>query len=309
MYFTLRTGIAMTTLLAATIASAQVQNPVRQPGQAPPTGNVQQRQPAQVQQGQGQQGQGQQGQGQQGQGQQGQGQQVQQGQFPPGQRPGNFQGMSNDAILAACLMVGNQNEVTLAQMAQQRAKSDDVKEFAQRMQQDHQQMLSKLQQFAGNLAMHQPREQANEQPRPSQPTGVQPGAQPGASIQNQQPGAPVAAQGQAGSPMAGHLDLLSLKRELGTQCLQSTQKELSDKNGTEFDECFIGMQIAAHMHAIDEMKVFKHHVSPNMQTALDEGIQTAENHLKHAKGLIKELTGKDKSRTSSTRSESTTTNK
>jgi len=299
MYFTLRTGIAMTTLLAATLASAQVQNQPRQPGQAPQNGVVQ------GQPGQGQQGQ--QGQLQQGQLQQGQGQQ---GQFQPGQRPGNFQqGMSNDAIMAACLMVGNQNEVTLAQMAQQRAKSDDVKEFAKHMQHDHGQLLSKLQQFAGNLAMHQPREQANEQPRPGQAAGGQPGGQPGAANENRQPGAAVGAQGQAGAPMMGHLDLLSLKRELGAQCLQSAQKELSDKSGTEFDECYIGMQIAAHMHALDEMKVAKRHVSQNMQAALDEGIQTAESHLKLAKGIIKELTGKDKSRTSSTRNESSTTNK
>jgi len=299
MYFMLRSGIAMTTLLAASIALAQVQNPVRQPGQAPQGGNVQQQQPGQRQQGQIQQGQGQQGQAQQGQGQQ--------GQFQPGQRPGNFQGMSNDAIFAACLMVGNQNEVTMAQMAQQRAKSDDVKEFAKQMQKDHSQLLSKLQPIAGNMAMQQ-REQANEQPRPGQAGGGQQGVQAGAAIENRQPGAAAGGQGQAG-PMGGHLDLVSLKRELGAQCLQSAEKELSDKSGTEFDECYIGMQIAAHMHAIDEMKVAKRHVSQNMQPVLDEGIQTAETHLKHAKAIIKEVAGKDKSRTTSSRNESSTTNK
>jgi len=206
-------------------------------------------------------------------------------------------------------MVDNENEVTLAQLAQQRAKSEDVKEFAKHMQRDHEQLLGKLQPLAGNLAMQQRGRQGNEQPGARQQPGGQPGAQPGVAIEGRPGGAPEGAQGQAGSPMGGHLNLVSLKRELGAECRQSSEKELSDKSGTEFDECYIGMQIGAHMHAIDEMKVAKRHVSPNMQAVLDEGIQTAEGHLKMAKTIIKDLTGKDKSRTTSTRNESSTTNK
>ncbi len=87
------------------------------------------------------------------------------------------------------------------------------------------------------------------------------------------------------------MNFVALKREIGKQCLESTRKELGSKEGKEFDKCYIGMAIVKHMGAIDTMKVFKNHASPQFAQSLDEGIRTATTHLEHAKEIAKQLEG------------------
>lgn len=97
----------------------------------------------------------------------------------------------------------------------------------------------------------------------------------------------VVSQPQAGQP----LDTLALKRELGELCKQTFEREFSKKSASEFDKCYLGQQIGAHLHAIDAMKVAHNHASNDLRKVLDEGIQTAQQHLQHAKELAKKLEG------------------
>src|SRR5262245_4915998 len=53
-----------------------------------------------------------------------------------------------NAILATWLLTENETEIALAQLAQQRAQDPEVKQFAQKMIDDHRQMMQKLQPFA-----------------------------------------------------------------------------------------------------------------------------------------------------------------
>jgi len=53
------------------------------------------------------------------------------------------------------------------------------------------------------------------------------------------------------------------------------------------------MQIGIHHMAVDTMTVFRNHASPALQQVLDDGIQTAQAHLKHAEKLMKEQKEKD----------------
>ena len=55
-----------------------------------------------------------------------------------------------EQFLASCLLAKNQSEVELSQFAQEQAENPEVKQFAQKMVQDHQKMIQQLQQFAGN---------------------------------------------------------------------------------------------------------------------------------------------------------------
>ncbi len=59
---------------------------------------------------------------------------------------GMHAGMSVQQVIIHKLVRGNQGEIELAQIAQQEAKSDKVKQFAQMMIKDHQQALQELQQ-------------------------------------------------------------------------------------------------------------------------------------------------------------------
>lgn len=186
-------------------------------------------------------------------------------------------GRSTDQELAACLTIDNEGEVWMGKFAQQRAKNDEVKQFAEQMVKDHSQMIEKLQRFAGE---GQAANNANAAPQNNQANQInnetaaaatrgQPARQPGARMQAQQ----------------GPLDHLAFKRELAEQCKQTLEREFSQKSASEFDHCYMGQQIGAHLHAIDVMKVARNHASPDLQAVLDEGIKTAEGHLAHAKEL------------------------
>jgi len=55
-----------------------------------------------------------------------------------------------DQFFAACLAAKNQGEVEIGKFASERAQNQQVKQFAQMMVTDHQALLPKLQQLAGN---------------------------------------------------------------------------------------------------------------------------------------------------------------
>jgi predicted outer membrane protein len=200
-----------------------------------------------------------------------------------------------DAILANWLLVDNENEVALAQLAQQRAQETEVKQFAQRMIDDHQQFIGKLQRFAGPEGRRDPnirregaarnQEETRDEVEQATPRTAQaPARQPQPAAQQRQPGAAQRGQG-------GMLNHVALKRELGEQCLQTARRELEQKKGIEFDQCFMFQQAMMHMQAVDTMTVFKKHASPELRQVLEEGIQTAQQHLEHAKDLAKKLEG------------------
>ena len=199
-----------------------------------------------------------------------------------------------DSQLAACLIVDNQGEIAIAQLAEQKSQNKEIQAFAQKMVEDHQKMISDLQRFAGAIG-HQPRatnrldaNEAKSEPRVKGNRRDENRVQPGAS-------APIAqGQGEMG------LDFIALKRELGQKCVESTQTEMEKKEGAEFDKCFAFHQVMVHMRAIDTMEVFKGHASGELQTVLTEGLQVAQTHLQHAKDLAKKVEGSHNPTTATT---------
>jgi predicted outer membrane protein len=233
---------------------------------------------------------------------------------------------SSDAILASCLIIDNQGEIALAQLAQQRAENPAVKAFAQQLVQDHTEAIKKLQQFAGtHLGASQPGQagrtpgergdaapprdapEARRDPtvNPVPPTPTTPRSttsEPPATTRQPQPTTqpPLGAPGRdtprdpsiAGvRPSGTGLDLVALKRELGEKCLQTARRELEGKSGAEFDKCYIHMAVWGHLHAIDTMEVFQSRVSPQFRQVIAEGIQMSQKHLKTAQELAKKLEG------------------
>lgn len=236
------------------------------------------------------------GQYQQGQ-QQGQYQQYPQGQqqgqyqqYPQGQprtagrserAAGPMQGASlSDQQIANWLLVDNRGEIQLARIAQERSSSDDVKKFAKRLIDEHAEAVEKLQPFAG-------------MGRNTQQAAGQSNQQQGRGQYSQQAG------GQSGG-----LNLIRLKQQLGQQCLASAQQELEQKEGAEFDKCYIGLQIAKHMEMLDTLKVFSRYASPQLDQVIEEAEQVAQDHLDKAKEMIKEHEGKGSASSSSDRSSS-----
>jgi predicted outer membrane protein len=204
----------------------------------------------------------------------------------PGQRPGQNQfarqpgqqGQSVDLnqAIAGCLLLGNQEEVALAEFAQSRTQNPKVKQFAQMMIQDHEQAIAKLTRVAPELA-----EQAASL-REGQGRG-QTGRQndtPGTSSPN--------SLGQAGAAAAGN-QVFALQKRVTEECLQLTQQELGQKQGAEFDKCYMSSQVGAHIGMLAKLRGSQQFASGELKQVIQEAEQTVQKHLEHAKIIAKEV--------------------
>ena len=190
-----------------------------------------------------------------------------------------------DQQLAAWLLVDNRGEIALAKLAQEKTSNSDVREFAQHLINDHSKMVEKLEQFAGGRRRTRGSgNRASDNRAGDNQVAANRRSQGGQADE-------YAAGGQARS--SAGLNFVRLKQQLGQQCLASAKQELEQKDDKEFDECYIGMQIAKHMEMIDTLKVFSHYASENLDQVIEEGEDTSQEHLDRAKELIKELTSGD----------------
>jgi predicted outer membrane protein len=172
------------------------------------------------------------------------------------------QGNLTDAQLVACLLIGNSNEVAVAQIAEQRSKNEEVRKFAKQMIDDHTKFIEKLRPYAGQYA----------------------------NIANHAGGATTTDRAATTQQArGGQIDLVELKQKLGRKCLASVRKELESKEGAKFDHCYIGQQVGAHMQMVDTLEVFQEYVSPQLRSVLEEGTATTKEHLDHAKQLAEKM--------------------
>jgi predicted outer membrane protein len=180
------------------------------------------------------------------------------------------QGGALDQQIAVCLKLGNQEEVALAQFAQDRAQNPQVKQFAQTMIEQHQQAISKLDQAVPQLAS------LNLELK---------GAAGAAAART----TPPTAGNQRASGSATNQQMVDLARDIKQECLNLTQTELGKKQGAEFDKCYIGQQIVAHTGMLAELRATQRHASSQLQPVLKEGAQMAEHHLTQAKTILQQL--------------------
>lgn len=203
---------------------------------------------------------------------------------PPGQEGARQRG-SLDQHFAACLILGNQNEVAGAKLAQGRSKSPEVKKFAEMLEKDHQQFISELEKVGGERF----RGRKVGSSAGSGDARVE-GARPVQVIEQEQARARPVRPGTEAAAGGDPLQVfLQIKQEVADECLASMQRELSGKDGKEFDACYVGMQLAAHMHMIDELKVLERHASPEFQGLLRKGRETAQKHLEQGKVIMKDI--------------------
>lgn len=252
----------------------------------------------------------------------------------PGQPAAQQMGQPGDRQLAACLISDNEGEIAIAKFAVEKSQKAEVKEFAQQMVKDHGEFLSKLQRFVPGTSTTRPESddavnphRRDEQRRPgttespnknrdAQDRAAQDRpAENRANAPQQSDTNPKAAPSKGGivanPPFHGAqgIDLIRIKQEIGRECVATLKKELSAKSSEEFDECYVGQQIGAHLHMVDTLKVMKKYASPELRTVLEEGEKTAAEHLDHAKSLMKDLEGKSKVKRTAANPDGTTKEK
>ena len=232
---------------------------------------------------------------------------------PPGQPQAGAPHMQSDQELAQWLAFCNVGEISLAKWAADQTSDKDVQKFAEMLVKDHEDFQKSLEKFGARVERE---EDARREPPREPAQAERPAAAPGAAPAQAQP-QPVArqpvAQGQApaqgqfqGQPaarpphaVAGGLNFLMLKHEIDQAMGQAIRKDLERRKGAEFDDAFVGFQIASHIHAVETMKVFRKHASPQFQQVLSEGIKTTEHHLADAQKLMEQLADKSAGSTAS----------
>ena len=227
------------------------------------------------------------------------------------------------------LKMANQNEIEAAKVAQERAKSDRVKQYATEMEADHKNFIQQLDQVTTKLdrgrgddrAMGanatgaaatdrqgtqqvQGREDANpmlnNQTAP-QRADRQGGATGVTDLTTDDVRRQMGAQGQRqdarGQAVGGeqwdanhpYATLRQVHQDLQRRCQTSMRDMLTSKDGAEFDKAYIGSQVMAHQAMLDKLKTYEQYVSADAQQVLNEGEAVTKDHLQKAKQIMDRL--------------------
>lgn len=245
-----------------------------------------------------------------------------------------------DTALASCLLLGNQKEVTISQFAAERAKHDKVKEFARQMVKEHNQAIAMLQRFAGpdvskdlgassdatrvNRSETVNRSTTTVDANRSSPEGEQRDAnrnrddaskrnsdEPNKSSRNDQVNrdpndSPNRNRSETTVQIRSEHEalpdkMLAIEREVAQKCIAMAKHEL--EQSSNFDQAYVGMQISEHIGMIAKLETYKSYASPDLGKVIQESLDTAQGHLRHAKELVMEI-GHDSSSAASSSSSS-----
>jgi predicted outer membrane protein len=248
---------------------------------------------------------------------------------PAGRYTANYGAQSNesqhnevDNYFVNCLLKSNQAEIELSQYAAQQSQNPKVKQYAQELVKDHQQVVQKLQQLArnnpqqsGNASLDTAAQNdANRLANDTTRTPGSSGTDTAAAGTTSRSGAGTTDRDTAenltstrGSSMHGGAELMQvgqIEGKINDRYNQAIREELQQKSGTEFDDCYLGAQIGGHMYMLAELEVLPEHTQGQLKQIVDEAKPTVQKHLEQAKDLMKELksnSANQAERTSTTR--------
>ena len=181
-----------------------------------------------------------------------------------GDQAGRYAAGNLDYQIAACLLLGNQEEIALAQLGEQHATHPQVKELAKMLVDHHSKAVEAITKAAPEIA-------------------------------NLQLATTAAKQAPAATVAAGEDRSIEMIQRIKGECLSLTQKELEQHQGAEFDKAFVGQQIGAHLGMLAQLRGSKSFASPELQKVIAEGEKMTTTHMAEAKkimGQIKDETNK-----------------
>ena len=215
----------------------------------------------------------------------------------------NYRGESSNAAsqpttiegyLVACLLKKNKGEIEISQFAAEQTQDPQVKEFAQQVIKDHQNVVEKLQQLAAARA-------ADTNARTAADRGaIESAPAPGSSGTDNTTvdatgtrSAPanergnIAHAGMQGNAALGQL--ASIEEKIADRCQQALKEELQSKSGTDFDQCYVGSQIAGHMQMLAALEVLAEDGPGQLKQAAEDTKDIVQQHLDHAKQLANDM--------------------
>ncbi|BBO33435.1 DUF4142 domain-containing protein [Lacipirellula parvula] len=157
--------------------------------------------------------------------------------------------------IAACMLLSYQEEIALAQFAEQHAEHADVKEFAKALVAAHTNAVASIKKAAPEVADLQL----------------------------------TSGKGITSDSKSQHHQALAMLQQVKSECLALTEKELGEYKGNEFDQAFIGQQVGAHIGMLAQLRGSKDFASPELQKVISEGEKTTEAHMAAAKKIMSQL--------------------
>ena len=191
--------------------------------------------------------------------QQGQQQRQQAGQSQ--QSPG--QSGQVDKHLAKLLIAKNEAAVKINEFAQQQAQDQQVKQYASQMVEAHQQLNQKLQEVAGTSQGRQGAQQQGSQQR--------------------QGGQSAGQQGDAAEKIVQIFDRVE------SQFAQKLIEGLREKQGQQFDNTLMGLEVLGHMRMVETLDVMQQQASGELQQILQQAHKETQKHLQEAEQLSQKI--------------------
>lgn len=167
---------------------------------------------------------------------------------------------SVDNYLANCLQIKNNAAIKINEFAEGRAQNPQVKQLAEQITQDHQQLAQRLSQLTSNRAT-----------APAQGTQA----------------------AMAGNNAALN-QLLQIDRQITDKCTSMAEEKLGQKSGAEFDKCYVSAQIGSHMQMLAALEVISEQTNGQLQQTARDAKSTVEKHLQQAEKLMKQLDDSDR---------------
>ncbi len=158
-----------------------------------------------------------------------------------------------DRYLASCLSVNNNGEIQIAQFAEQHAQNEQVKQFAQQLVKDHQQLQQQIQKLPSfNVAMSgNANSQVGTQSETGRETSEATRTESTSTTANESSRTPNANGTASESGMGGNSiqQLARIDQQITQRCGQMLKEELQQKSGASFDQAFLGADWRSHAFA------------------------------------------------------------
>ncbi len=90
--------------------------------------------------------------------------------------------------------------------------------------------------------------------------------------------------------------LAAIDRQITDKCGQMTQSKLENAPKDEFDQCFIGAQVGAHMQMLAALDVISQQTSGDLRQVAQDAQPTVKQHLDRAEQLMKDLQASSRQR-------------
>ncbi len=194
------------------------------------------------------------------------------------------QGANEELVnyLAAKLMLANECQVKMGEMAAKKAETQEVKDLAETLKKEHKELNNRLKEAMPRLETVASLSKSGSNQERGQ-KGAYQARRPNIDEQN--------AAGRSSDQFLNGAaqQLLDITRNAAEENHRAVTEMLGEKQGKDFDRCFLATEIGAHQWMLAELKAIQGIDQQQFTSLVKETEQKVEGHLKKAKELAKKM--------------------